>query len=97
MHEDMAVTIHITQEDIDKGERGSCVMCPLARALRRCLKPKSPRSFPGVLVGAPRPGYIGTWGGPFKMPEKVAQFVRDFDAGKPVEPFSFPWPPHDPV
>lgn len=33
-----ATIIHVTQEDIEEGERRSCVGCPLARALRRATK-----------------------------------------------------------
>lgn len=76
--------ISVTQEDIDYGIPGSCLHCPVAIALER---------------------YTGdtceVWGGgavnlkdlsTIDLPEKVNEFIQDFDEGNPVHPLEFDIP-----
>jgi hypothetical protein len=86
--------VHVTSDDIAAGlaareastEDDPVWACPVARALTRDAGLEDPQVIPG--------GYrvVGTdynW----KLPWKAIQFVRRFDAGKPVEPFDFDWWP----
>jgi hypothetical protein len=87
--------IEVTGDDVRDGIKGSCIYCPIARALRRCLDVEDPygvqvnREFV-VISGSPavadgryvRPGV-------HDLPASASQFVQSFDAGAAVEPFSF--------
>lgn len=82
--------IEVTQEDIDRGEQKQCTRCPIARAVKRVMP------FHDVVVGGGAISYrkvLSKWNrGEWGMREcniRVLQFISDFDAGKPVQPFSF--------
>lgn len=85
--DDKAVTVSVTQEDIDEGVRGEPGTCPLARALNRVYRGAT------VLVGtlhiavyeADRRQYVKT------TTVELSHFVMDFDHGLLVRPFSFRW------
>lgn len=79
------MTHKITQSDIDAGEPGMCNDCPVALSLLRY--------YDCVTVDGERFG-ISTWfegqeGERHKTPEKVAKFIKRFDAYKSVEPMEF--------
>lgn len=71
--------IFITQEDIDKGQKSNCYECPIAQSLKR-------KGSHNVAVFD---GSIWMAGEEFITPLNVDDFIRAFDAGKPVQPFSF--------
>lgn len=78
----MQLTINVTQEHIDAGERGSCGHCPVALAM--------------VNAGLDRPLVVtalhGTANGKrvhASMPHCVNKFATSFDRGLPVFPFTF--------
>lgn len=76
------MTIEVTQEDIDRGRRGSCFECPVARAASRAV---------GAEVSTDRYlFYLPT--AKIKTPTEVAKFIHAFDGGEPVAPFSFELP-----
>ena len=77
----MAVTITVTQEDIDQGIRESYYSCPIARAAERALKWRVMVYTDTILVGDS--------GCDYKLPESAQEFISRFDTGKPVKPFSF--------
>lgn len=80
----MIVTINVTQEDIDHGEKGNCSRCPVALAASRVLY--HPTIWPcGIWFG--RPCSMNRCSVP--TPPEVTKFVSDFDSDRPVEPFSF--------
>lgn len=78
--------ITVTREDIRAGKRKSCTSCPIALAIRRKVWARLVRvdNF-----------YIKLWPGNREprlqaaLPVKAMQFVRSFDAGVPVQPFTF--------
>jgi hypothetical protein len=76
------VTISVTQDDIDNGERQRCATCPVALAIRR------------VLPGAPMVS-VGGWSVLLStelevlLPGVAEEFIAAFDRYAPVAPFEF--------
>lgn len=77
----MRIQIHVTDSDILNGQRGSSTACPVAWAIRRTL------SYGTFIRVGKTTAAIG--GGYVTLPTAAAGFVRAFDFGEPVEPFSF--------
>jgi hypothetical protein len=77
------ITVNVTQEDIEKGVQKDCGDCPLALALRRELA-----TF--VAVGNAARGWEA-WenGNIYELSQAAISFVKQFDAGLPVEPSTF--------
>jgi hypothetical protein len=74
------VTVQVTQEHIDKGERHICARCPAALAM----------SDAGLEAGVYSDFlYLADSGESVAMPWDVARFIKKFDLGWPVEPFTF--------
>lgn len=79
------LTIDVTQEDIDKGERGDLCMCPVALAMLRA-------GLEAPMVGDARLAFISERLWYQKVtPVVVTNFVYEFDQfGRgAVAPFSF--------
>lgn len=75
--------IVVTDRDIRLGVRGSTAACPIARAARRLTKDRSLRCGKDwIYGGSVHPVSI-------ELPIKARLFVRAFDDGKVVKPFSF--------
>lgn len=83
MQDEPIITVEVTQEDIDQGQRCSCRGCPVALALERatgiswlvdggCIYVDW-RSFQVFAVLSP----------------EVRAFIHRFDCGKPVQPITF--------
>ena len=73
--------IKVTRKDIEGGKPDDCYSCPVARALKRHLKTNH------IEVG-------GCWGWAvgksyFNLPKTAVAFIKKFDAGMEVKPFSF--------
>lgn len=80
----MNLTVDVTQEDINHGERGNCNSCPVARAIQRASGHEC-RAGGSQITIKPENGrnlYLVT-------PEAAWRFMYDFDMGRKVEPFSF--------
>jgi len=79
----MKVLIEVTQEDIEKGQRGMFLFCPISLAMQR-LGIEDPMVMGSVIhVGESEgEGFIPT-------PAEAKTFVEEFDRGATVEPFSF--------
>ena len=78
--------IRVTQEDIDKGKRNSLRRCPVALALKRaCGRIVEVGSTMVYSRNEDRAWLIS-------LPEKAEDFVKLFDIGEPVEPFTFDLP-----
>lgn len=72
--------VEVAPIDITCGKRGSSSSCPIALALKR--------SFPG------NPVHVGTLmitvdDDVAKLPNNAQDFVKNFDNGESVEPFTF--------
>jgi nitrate/TMAO reductase-like tetraheme cytochrome c subunit len=79
--------ITVTQKDIDKGLKSSCYECPIAHALKRKVKNKIRYGF------AVNADFIdltkdNKWW-IYALPKKAQTFIKRFDDGKPVKPFTF--------
>ena len=76
--------IEVTQHDIDKGLNNNCFLCPIAHAVKRKMGTDS------VLVYCDRISVMSTVTSyNYKLPKKARTFIKRFDDGKPVEPFTF--------
>jgi hypothetical protein len=79
------VAINVTQNDINKGVKKSCNLCPIARAIKRILKKKH-----GVNV---YPHYaeiiINGTEKRIKFSAAPRDFIRNFDQENVVKPFEF--------
>lgn len=67
------VDIHITQELIDKGVKGNPMLCPVGLAVQPFWGKYSKLRWAG---------------GAIMPPPEVVDFVKRFDAGLPVAPFT---------
>ena len=75
------MTVRVTWKDIRSGVMGDCQMCPIAKALRRKTYYKQDINVAGsedCTVG----NYQATG------PKTMDTFINQFDAGKPVKPFT---------
>lgn len=78
--------IKVTQEHIEKGEGCSAYRCPVALAVMDVCPG-------GVFIGL----RVCYWSNNNRsdenrrafLPPKARAFIREFDAGKPVQPFTF--------
>ena len=82
-------TLNVTATDIKLGKRQDGEFCPLARAATRLF------TNTANLMILVMPKYIEMWTikpgpmiGRYLLPEEAIAFVRDFDAGRPVAPFT---------
>ena len=78
-------TITVTKADIKEGIRFSSQSCPVAKALNRACPSK--RDYWSV-----GPVTMSFYPRKFKTPSDVQRFIKAFDAGKRVKPFSFTLP-----
>ena len=75
------ITVNVTQEDIDEGQERECESCPIALAVRRLLNCGVTVHEAICLFGAKH--------GVCALADEPFAFVKAFDAGLPVKPFSF--------
>lgn len=88
----IAITIAVTQVDIDLGERQDCFHCPVARALQRATGDDHAEVWERDYVL-----HIGVWSRSLVAPAEVQQFVRCLDGQweGTIAPFSFELPALD--
>ena len=92
------VRVHVTQDDINNGEREEGRHCPIARAITRRM---DDLTFVPSVIGHRGAVFVDQEGVSFddlasttRWSEVVTDgspvdFIRAFDAGREVEPFSF--------
>lgn len=78
------VKIEVTARDIEMGRPHRPRSCPIAFGILRV--------FPVGWVSVGDTITVGN--GEWKTPPSMLRFIKRFDAGKPVKPFTFvlPWP-----
>ena len=81
----MKVQIDVTQEDLDEGVRCSFRKCPIARAIRRVFGGSwSVGSYTAVYRDDSRSFIYSV-----DLPREATVFMRAFDTGDMLAPFSF--------
>lgn len=78
------IKVKVTKDHIERGEKETDDRCPVALAISE-LDPNATVSVcdDDIWFGYP-PEY-----GEYPTPEKVRRFIKHFDAGLPVRPFTF--------
>jgi hypothetical protein len=79
------IKVVVTQEHIDKGERGDCYSCAVSLALRDSDIPEARMGLWSIFLH----GKFDDDKNTIDAPPQVKQFVRDFDQKRPVQPFEF--------
>ena len=80
------ITVNVTQKDIDEGAPKSQCLCPVALAIRALTRMKV------YVCGHEVRFYVAkTHAIPYiaELPADASSFIRNFDAGVSVSPFSF--------
>lgn len=80
----MRVTINVTQADIEAGTRQDCKACPVALAVKRLLVGGCSVNVSRLLEFEGHGLAVET-----NYPDTCADFINDFDQGKPVLPCTF--------
>lgn len=75
--------VKVTQEHIDKGQRGEGDACPIALAL---LKGREYKQFLQVFVDVDNISFDDEL---YRTSRKATKFIEDFDNGKEVKPATF--------
>lgn len=75
--------IHVTQEHINDGNKCSSILCPIALAITKAMENR-------WSVGSTTAGPLNNrMDDEVTLPGIVTAFIRLFDKGEPVVPFSF--------
>ena len=74
--------VNVTEEDIVRGKRGDCSLCPIALAVGRL--------FPKATYISVQSNKIAVDDTEFFVPNSAIAFIGRFDHGSSVYPFSFP-------
>ena len=75
--------IEVTQEDIEQGWPSSTTHCPIALAVKRTLQREVEVYMASIVLSPASPYRQRIWVG------EIKDFVRDYDAGWPVQPITF--------
>jgi hypothetical protein len=75
--------VKVTKDHIKRGEQESAAHCPVALAVRDYMKGYKD----GTIFVDHEIIEIGHFS--FFSPRSVARFIRKYDAGRPVKPFTF--------
>lgn len=86
--------VHVTAEHIAAGERFNCFECPVALAIDAAIGVVSAIAGPRFIAVRPTPAEVGSWALErcAYTPTAVADFMRAFDRGEEVAPFTFELP-----
>lgn len=77
--------IEVTQEDIDKGAKGDCLLCPIAHAVMRATGAQCVNVHTRIeVLHTDKTGWRH-----FGHTPASFEFLRAFDREEPVSPFSF--------
>ena len=76
------IKVRVTAQHIAFGKKANYDSCPVALALAEAVG--ATPTTTGVATTIDLPGHRD-----LPLPERVSQWVSDFDAGKPVKPFTF--------
>jgi hypothetical protein len=79
------ITVNVTQQHIDDGERMECKTCPIALALNE----QHPMPKPWRVGNTTSRWREETPFGWCRLPLAAQTFIGDFDFQRPVQPFTF--------
>ena len=83
--------IEVTRHDIDYGVRGEYLLCPIARAVKRKINGEVMVYRDDISIFTTdiirRYRYYKLQN--YKLPQKAKHFIKRFDDGKKVKPFTF--------
>lgn len=82
------IKINVLKRDIEKGEEKDCEYCPVALAVKRATHHRV--GVAGDVVEIYRGVYSTSY---YSLPAKAINFIKRFDGGKSVKPFSFKMTP----
>jgi hypothetical protein len=83
------LSINVTQEDIERGQRHECDLCPIALALLRAIPGANVEVVPSKVWILPA-GKREPFGWELaRLPDEAQSFMTKFDLGWAVEPFTF--------
>lgn len=80
-------TINVTSEDISRGEPKNARCCPVAIAIGRHANWATEVTVDRYEIGFETD--INCESELVSTPAEASEFIKDFDAGMPVQPFSF--------
>lgn len=85
--------VDVTQDHIDNGVPLDCYQCPVASAVEDALGRRAINQE-WIRVGGEAIWLVthdagGRHATPYHIPRSVRRFIARFDAGKPVQPFTF--------
>lgn len=82
--------VEVCREDIESGLKMDCGACPVARAVSRALHKEVELEWIWIAAAYDQIS-VGVRGleVEYKTPPAVTEFMRGFDNGRDVEPFSF--------
>ena len=91
----MPLTVTVSQDDINRGVRGSCKVCPIAHAFNRTLAADTDLEY--VHVDGEHVEFNSRVDGPwrtyyFGLPAEAKAFIRGFDNNtneQGIRPFTF--------
>lgn len=75
--------VDVTSADIHNGKRGEACNCPVALAIKRLAPSKT------VNVGILHAFFDPELNEGKELPTEAKEFIKAFDAGEPVSPFTF--------
>lgn len=79
--------VTVTAHDIKKGVARSRNYCPIARAIRRAIHYKNNVQVNGIIARI-EAKYTCLTKNKADLPLKATRFIRDFDGGAKVKPFT---------
>lgn len=88
-----SMTVHVTQEDIDKGVARDCHTCPIARAVARKAEALFPLRSAGVSISSDVVIFLERteqveWHA-YTLSKAASEFIYEFDKGREVKPQKF--------
>lgn len=75
------IVVNVTDEHINDGTKKCGTHCPIALAVAPFKQPFVAGSWMGVYLNGQRAFY--------DLPDEAQKFIRSFDKGEPVAPFTF--------
>lgn len=84
------IVVNVSQDDIDKAERGQWSLCPIAKSLKRKQKKKiSVFSGVGIKIYKTSKTFLVYRGITKREEDRIDKFINSFDKCRKVKPVQF--------